>query len=189
MESLAEVTFVERIIDVAQYIYDEYKKQSGEIIEEMKLHKLLYFTQRESIAITNKPMFNEEFEGWKCGPVSEVVRRCYTKDGMYTEEIREISFLSAYIVQNVILQYGSLASWKLRQISRQEISWLNSRKGLSKAANGNVLLKLEDIRKDSKKVRPYLAQSVSHFLNSEVHKENIYFVNEFQKKHISHTKM
>lgn len=35
--------FMERIIDVAQYIYDEYKRQSGEVIDEMKLHKLLYF--------------------------------------------------------------------------------------------------------------------------------------------------
>lgn len=146
---------MERIIDVAQYIYDEYKRQSGEIIDEMKLHKLLYFTQRESIAITNDPMFNEEFEGWKYGPVSGVVRKCYTKDGMYIEDVREISVQSAYIAKNVILQYGSLASWKLSQISHQEISWLNSRKGLPEGANGNVLLKLEDIRKDAEKVRPY----------------------------------
>lgn len=83
---------MERIIDVAQYIYDEYKRQSGEVIDEMKLHKLLYFAQRESLAITNTPMFNEKFEGWKYGPVSEKVRRCFTRDGMYVEDAREISW-------------------------------------------------------------------------------------------------
>ena len=52
---------MERIVDVAQYIYEEYKRQSGESIDEMKLHKLLYLTQRESIALTNEPMFPEHF--------------------------------------------------------------------------------------------------------------------------------
>lgn len=146
---------MERIIDVAQYIYDEYKRQSGEAVDEMKLHKLLYFTQRESIAITNEPMFNEEFEGWKYGPVSEIVRRCYTVDGMYIEDAKEISTESAYIAKNVILQYGALASWKLSQISHKELSWINSRKGLPEGANGNRPLKLEDIRRDAEKVRPY----------------------------------
>ena len=56
---------MERILDVAQYIYDEYKRQSGEVIDEMKLHKLLYFAQRESLAITNEPLFEGDFEGWK----------------------------------------------------------------------------------------------------------------------------
>ena len=70
---------MERIIDVAQYIYDEYKRQSGEVINEMKLHKLLYLSQRESIAITNEPMFPESFEGWKYGPVSKEVRALYMK--------------------------------------------------------------------------------------------------------------
>ena len=55
---------MERIIDVAQYIYEEYKRQSGEVIDEMKLHKLLYLAQRESLAITNEPLFSEVFEGW-----------------------------------------------------------------------------------------------------------------------------
>ena len=146
---------MERIIDVAQYIYDEYKRQSGETIDEMKLHKLLYFAQRESLAITNEPMFSEGFAGWKYGPVSEIVRRCNTKEGMYTEDILEISAGSKKKKKNIILQYGAMASWKLSQISHKELSWLNSRKGLPEGANGNAPLKLEDIRKDAEKVRPY----------------------------------
>lgn len=146
---------MERIIDVAQYIYDEYKRQSGELIDEMKLHKLLYFTQRESLAITNEPMFEECFEGWKYGPVSRDVRMCYTKDGMYTQDVKEISPESAYIAKNVILQYGSLESWKLSQISHKEKSWINSRKGIPDGVNGNIPLLLDDIRKDAEKVRPY----------------------------------
>lgn len=146
---------VERIIDVAQFIYDEYKRQSGEVIDEMKLHKLLYFAQRESLAITDEPLFEEQFEGWKYGPVSREVRTHYTVDGMYYKDKRTLSAGSAYIVKNVILQYGALESWKLSQISHNEISWQNSRKGLAEGENGDALLTLDDIRKDAEKVRPY----------------------------------
>jgi gp27 len=48
-----------------------------------------------------------------------------------------------------------LASWKLSALTHKETSWLNSRKGLKKEENGNVKIKMEDIREDAKKVRPY----------------------------------
>lgn len=146
---------MERIIDVAQYIYDEYKRQSGEVIDEMKLHKLLYFAQRESLAITNEPLFEEAFEGWKYGPVSREVRIHYTVDGMYYKDKKELSTEGVYIVKNVILQYGALASWKLSQLSHSEISWQNSRKGLAEGEDGDTLLLIDDIRKDAEKIRPY----------------------------------
>lgn len=146
---------MERIIDVAQYIYEEYKRLSGEIIDEMKLHKLLYFSQRESLAITNQPLFAECFEGWKYGPVSREVRNCYTIDGMNADNLKEISPESAYIVKNVISQYGALASWKLSKISHNEISWINSRKGIPNGVNGKNVMSIDDIRQDAKKVRPY----------------------------------
>ena len=146
---------MERVIDVAQYIYDEYKRQSGEVIDEMKLHKLLYLSQRESLAITNEPLFPEALEGWKYGPVSKEVRTLYTEDGMYYEDKRPLSAAATYIVKNVILQYGGLASWKLSEISHKEISWQNARKNLAPGENGNKPLSIDDIRKDAEKVRPY----------------------------------
>ena len=64
---------MERIINVAQYIFRAYKEMASTPIDEMKLHKLLYFTQRESFAITGTPMFEEPFEGvevWSRQPYS-----------------------------------------------------------------------------------------------------------------------
>jgi uncharacterized phage-associated protein len=146
---------MEKILNVAEYIFKEYQRVTGEYIDEMKLQKLLYFSQRESLAILNKPMFSERFEGWKYGPVSREVRTYFTQeDGIqtYTEDIKSEN---KYIVNNVILEYGSLASWKLSEMTHKEISWLNSRKGLSENENGNKKIELEDIREDAKKVRPY----------------------------------
>lgn len=146
---------MERAVDVAQYIYNEYKEQTGEAIDELKLHKLLYFVQRESLALIGKPMFQENFEGWKYGPVCKEVRSYFTKDGMYIDAAKTIELENAYIAKNIILQYGELESWKLSELSHKELSWQNSRKGLEEEENGKKVLSLDDIREDAKKIRPY----------------------------------
>jgi Uncharacterized phage-associated protein len=146
---------MENIIDVAQYIYEEYKRQSGEIIDEMKLHKLLYFVQREALAITGEELFSENFEGWKYGPVCTNVRSLYTDEGMYSDNIKDISSEAAYISKNIIMQYGVIESWKLSEISHNEISWRNARKGFTEDSKGNNVLCIEDIKIDAEKVRPY----------------------------------
>lgn len=145
---------MERIIDVASYLFTEYKKMSGDTIDEMKLHKLLYFAQRESLALTNEPLFSGEFEGWVYGPVSREIRYAYTKDGI-AASTKPISAESAYIANNVLMQYGVFATWKLSELSHKELSWRNARKGLSDGDCGSKTLELEDIRRDAEKVRPY----------------------------------
>ncbi|RJV51161.1 type II toxin-antitoxin system antitoxin SocA domain-containing protein [Veillonella sp. AF13-2] len=144
-----------RAIDVAQFIFTEYQAISGKIIDEMKLHKLLYLSQRESISITNEPMFEDYFEGWKYGPVCKVVRNSFSENGIVADDIQDLSNEDRFIVKNVILQYGAYESWKLSELSHKELSWKNARRGLSDTCNGNKRMKLEDIRKDAEKIRPY----------------------------------
>lgn len=146
---------MERAINVARYICDEYSKMAGEAIDEMKLHKLLYFSQRESFAITGEPLFDDEFEGWRYGPVCVAVRNDFCQGEIIAKSSDVISNPSAYIVKNIIMQYGELASWKLSQLSHAESSWINSRKGLAPYENGDVALAIADIKKDAEKVRPY----------------------------------
>lgn len=149
---------MEKALDVAQYIFDKYLEISGEVIDEMKLHKLLYFVQRESIAITGKPMFSESFEGWKYGPVCRQVRGSYTRDGMFfdlPDSPKRIKPENAYIVNNIMEQYASIESWKLSELSHKELSWRKARQGLAEYQSGSNLLSIEDITKDAQKVRPY----------------------------------
>ena len=49
-------------------------------------------------------------------------------------ETEDIKSDSKYIINNVILEYGALASWKLSELSHKEVSWLNSRRGLKEDA-------------------------------------------------------
>lgn len=144
---------MENVLDVARAICTEYKRIAGESIDEMKLHKLVYFAQRESLAITNTPLFSEALHGWKYGPVSHEVRRAYNTH--IIEMDASVSPETLHIIKNVIHQYGSLASWKLSNMSHQELSWKNARIGLLAGANGDKIMSIEDIRCDAKKVRPY----------------------------------
>ena len=145
---------MDNIIDTAAYIIRRYREVAEEQLDEMKLHKLLYFTQREALAITGEPAFAEVFEGWKYGPVSREVRSAYC-GGEIIVETKEVSDGLKYIVNNVIDEYGAIASWKLSKLSHKETSWENARAGLKAGENGNRPLKLEDIRADAAKVRPY----------------------------------
>lgn len=145
---------MDNIINVADYIIKRYLELTGEHLDEMKLHKLLYFTQRESFAVLGRAAFTGDFEGWKFGPVSRDVRNNFY-DGEIIIPTESISDDIQYIASNVIMEYGSLASWKLSDISHKETSWINSRKGLVPGENGNRVILLDDIQNDAKKVRPY----------------------------------
>ena len=145
---------MERVFDVAQFIFDEYKRVSGQTIDEMKLQKLLYFIQRESLAVMGEPMFDAEFEGWKYGPVCREIRAVYTSDGLNTV-CGDIAPNNARIAKNVLARYGIIESWELSKMSHKEISWKNTRKGLSNEDIGDAPLSLADIKKDAQKVRPY----------------------------------
>lgn len=146
---------MEKILNVAKYIIDTYKQVSGAPIDEMKLHKLLYFTQRENLAITGQAMFEDVFEGWKYGPVSRTVRDAFTGIDIPLRGDTDISDESKYVVNNIIQQYGGYEPWKLSDLSHKEYSWKQARVGIEENENGSRTIKLDDIREDAKKVRPY----------------------------------
>ena len=62
-----------------------------------------------------------------------------------------LKICSKRTVFNVILEYGSLAAWKLSEMSHRDISWKNARRGLSEDEVGHVLLSIEDIKIDAAK--------------------------------------
>lgn len=146
---------MEKILNVAKYIVDTYKKISGTPIDEMKLHKLLYFAQRENLAITGQAMFQEPFEGWKYGPVSRKVRDAFTGTDIPIRNDKDISNEAKYVVNNIIQQYGGYEPWKLSDLSHKEFSWKQARIGIGENENGSRPIKIENIREDAKKVRPY----------------------------------
>ena len=145
---------MDSILNTASYIVHKYKELTGDDIDEMKLHKLLYFTQRDSLAMQGVPAFSGDFEGWKFGPVSKTVRAALRNNTLFNHR----AFISAdteYVANHVILRYGTLDSWDLSNLSHSESSWIKSRKGVPEGEIGDRIINLEDIKEDAKKVRLY----------------------------------
>ena len=57
-----------KAMDVAKYIVTK-STEIGYPVTNLKLQKLLYFTQGLSLSVFGKPAFNDEIEAWRYGPV------------------------------------------------------------------------------------------------------------------------
>ncbi|UXR77621.1 MULTISPECIES: type II toxin-antitoxin system antitoxin SocA domain-containing protein [unclassified Staphylococcus] len=142
---------------IAQTLISMYQEITGNSImgDEMKVQKLMYYIQKTSLALTGKTMIDEKFEGWVHGPVLPSLRGLFdyfVEDDTYREGLSDTDI---FIIENTIYQYGQYATWALRDKSHEEVSWINSRKGLKEGERGHRELSIEDIRVDASKVRLY----------------------------------
>ena len=136
---------------VAAYICSRYEAEHGERIDEMKLHKLLYFAQRENLIEKDEPLFQGDFEGWRFGPVLTDVRETYKHDD-FDKNISDLGEDQA-VVDAVIEEYADKDAWSLSRLTHGEISWKRSRKGVAPSENSSNRILLSDIRDDADRMR------------------------------------
>lgn len=139
---------MEKIIDVAKYISKKYFYEKNEKIDQMKLHKILFFTQKESFLKLGSPMFDEDFEGWKLGPVSREIRKYYDQISETTEDVF-LNEKNEEIVNSVYEKYIDVDSYHLSYLTHLHYSWIKARIGLEKEENGSNIISKEDIKKDA----------------------------------------
>lgn len=143
------------VMAVASYIYNSYFLLKGEKIDEMKLHKMLYLVQRESLVEEGRLLFDATFYGWKYGPVVKEVREAYKQDAfLRNDEIDEdvIAKIKPF-VDKILREYADKDSWSLSRLSHGEISWQNARRGIPEGENGDKPMDNEDIAKDAERIR------------------------------------
>ena len=145
--------YMEELRQIASYICMRYQKEFGRSIDEMKLHKLLYFVQRESIVQLGAPIFKEEFEAWRYGPVLVPVRQLF-RDGsldipMSSETIERYSS----VFDKVFSQYAVKDSWSLSSLTHGEYSWRHARQGVPDDVNCTNKMTVEDIFIDAQRIK------------------------------------
>ncbi len=140
---------MENTLCVAKALYEMYYEQNGLCMDEMKMHKLMYFSQRESLMYNNEPLFDGIFYAWKYGPVLKEVRSAYKNNTLVSESSETLSDATLKLLKSVMERYGSLSSWKLSSLSHEEFSWKKARKGLEAADDGNVELSLDAMKVDA----------------------------------------
>lgn len=144
---------MENLMSVASYVFNRYQDTMGEKIDEMKLHKLLYFAQRESIIQKNEPLFTEVFYGWKFGPILKEIRSAYRDNTFLSVVDEDIVSRIKGIMDKVFEEYASKDSWSLSRLTHGEISWKNSRKDIPDGANSDNPMSFDDIIKDAERIK------------------------------------
>lgn len=143
---------MEKTLCVAKALYDMYYAQNGVYMDEMKMHKLMYFSQRESLMYHNVPLFDGTFLGWKYGPVLKEVRsEFHGFESPFAGTVGGVAEDTLRLLQGVLKRYASLSSWKLSSLSHEEYSWRKARTGLAADEDGNVALSLDAMRVDATK--------------------------------------
>ena len=140
-------------VDVAKYMVQEYKQKFYRSLDELKLHKLLYLLYREYIIEYNAKLFDEDFYGWKFGPVLKSVREKYKKDSMSSNLETELNDDIKELINNILDKYGKKSSWSLSRLTHGEISWKNARIDIEEGENGDNPMKYEDIVTDAENMK------------------------------------
>ena len=151
---MVEVAAIEKTMNVAAYIANKFLSTYGQKIDEMKLHKLMYFAQRESFIRKNELLFPATFYGWKYGPILKEIRSAYregTFENITPQKFEQDSSLT--IVDSIFDDYAGKESWSLSRLTHGELSWKNSRVGIAQDDNSDRPMNNEDIKKDAERIR------------------------------------
>lgn len=134
---------------VASYLATRYQAEYGEKIDEMKLQKLVYLAQRESLSRTDEPLFEEEIQGWRLGPVIPDLRTYYKEDSLSTEDGEALSDEDRAALDAVYDEYAAQESMSLSRMTHGEICWRKSRRGIRPNESSSNPIPLDDIRLDA----------------------------------------
>ena len=138
---------------VASYLATRYQAEYGEKIDEMKLQKLTYLAQRESLVRTDEPLFDAEIQGWRLGPVLPDLRTYYKEETLTEVKPEELSEDERAALDAVFEEYAGRESLSLSRMTHGEICWRKSRKGIRPSESSNKTIPLDDIRLDAFRIQ------------------------------------
>lgn len=120
------------VFDVAKYILSLSDEDVGDLISNLKLQKLVYYSQGFHLAMHNRPLFTESIEAWDHGPVSPLLYSAYREYGGGAIP-KPVDFDNSHLTQDekelleeVYEVYGQFSAWKLRNMTHDEAPWNNT---------------------------------------------------------------
>ncbi len=113
--------------DIAKYFLFMSDDDSGELLSNLKLQKLLYYAQGAYLALKGTPLFSERIFAWIHGPVVAQVYydyQDYKNQGIPAPSSPpHIDEDTQEILNEVFSVYGQFSAWKLRDMTHREPPW------------------------------------------------------------------
>lgn len=138
-----------QLLAVAKYLNELHLGKHDCVMDQMKMHKMMYFSQRESLMISGEPLFDGDFEAWKYGPVLTEVRSEYMTGNMFSGTYDTLTGEEKQLVDDVFKRYDKYDAWQLSTLSHAESSWLKAREGLRMGESGRNKMSLSVMRVDA----------------------------------------
>jgi uncharacterized phage-associated protein len=119
----------------------------------LRLQKMLYFCQGWSLALFDKPLFDERFEAWPNGPVVRSVYEQFrgTKDPILASQIgppsRELTDRERHFLEMILERYAALPTGRLIDITHGERPWLDARGNLKPQEKCDIYISDQSIAK------------------------------------------
>jgi uncharacterized phage-associated protein len=119
--------------EAAHYFLKRQIPEAGDLMSNLKLQKLVYYAQGFYLAIMDSPLFNEKIEAWEHGPVCVPLYHRYKEFGSDAIDIPyDVDAYGIFdkktheILDMVHKYYGQFSAWKLRNLTHEDIPWINA---------------------------------------------------------------
>lgn len=142
--------------DIAKWILAGVDRDAGDSITHLKLQKLIYYVQAWSLALRDKPLFDEDMQAWAHGPVAESVFHEYRDYGWEAipapKTVPKIKKKDAEHIREVVEVYGEYSAKHLERMTHSEPPWLAARGDLPPEARSNKTVSKDAMSTFYKKV-------------------------------------
>lgn len=118
----------------------------------MKVQKLLYYAQSLHLALYNEPLFAEEIQAWRYGPVCPRAYQFYSEFEAQQlpipskESLSQISLEQKELLEEIWEYFGGYHAYKLSDMTHVEFPWKKARKGLPPQASSTEPILLNDMK-------------------------------------------
>ena len=115
----------------------------------MKLQKLAFYAQVQHLVTTGAPLFPEDFQAWRGGPVVPELYALHR--GMFlirpgelvSGDSSALTDVERALIDGVCSALGDMTGAELSERTHLESPWLNARKGLAPSDPSNAVITQE----------------------------------------------
>jgi uncharacterized phage-associated protein len=140
-------------LNVARYfIIRAYEDGIEAEMTNMKVQKLLYYAQSLHLALYNEPLFAEEIQAWRYGPVCPPAYKFYSEFEAKQLPIPPKELLSDFssekkaLLEEIWEYFGGYHAYGLSDMTHGEFPWKKARKGLPPQASSTEPILLNDMK-------------------------------------------
>lgn len=140
-------------LDIARYfIRRSYQDNLEADMTNMKVQKLLYYAQSLHLALYDEPLFDNEIQAWRYGPVCPPAYSFYCEFEAKqlpipeTDDVALVPQETLKLLEEVWEYFGEHHAYYLSGMTHLEFPWKNARKNLPSQASSTNPILVEDMR-------------------------------------------